>query len=135
MLSTNGNRNKFTMNNSNSTNDINSIEVLLSKTNRLLTAVCIPAKKITSFEELTRVSSSMFVAIFEALFHVRIDEIDRSPKSKMAYEQNVQLVVNHLSEQIGINLKHITGELIINGDFKTISNLVNILIGIVSIAR
>lgn len=109
--------------------------VLLSNTNKLLSAVGISTKTILSIEELTRVSSSMFVAVFESLFHVRIEEVLRNPQSKTDYETNAQLVVDSLSDQIQMDLKHITGQSIVNGDVRALSNLVHILVRIVSITR
>lgn len=54
-----------------SSHDEDRYEHLLANTNNLLSAVGISAKKISSIRELCRVASSMFVAIFESLFHVR----------------------------------------------------------------
>ena len=56
--------------------------VVLQNTNSLLSTVGISAKKVTSIGELTRVASSMFVAIFESLFHVRMDHIIRNPQTR-----------------------------------------------------
>ena len=56
--------------------------VVLQNTNSLLSIVGISAKKVTSIGELTRVASSMFVAIFESLFHVRMDHIIRNPQTR-----------------------------------------------------
>lgn len=106
---------------------------LLANTNKLLAAVGISAKTILSLEELTRVASSMFVAVFEALFHLRIEDVIRNPVTKEDYEKNAQLVVDYLSEQIQMDLKHITGKSIVSGDVKALSNLVHILARIVSI--
>ena len=107
--------------------------LLLSDTNKLLSQVGISSKTILSVEELSRVSSSMFVAIFESLFLQRIDGIIRSPKSTLDYECNAQLVVDSLSEQIEMDLKHITGRLIAQGDLRALHNLVHIFLRIVSI--
>jgi len=65
-------------------------------TNNLLAAVGIRTKKVASIDELTRVASSMFVAIFEALFRIRLDGIVRSPHTKEHYEFNVQRVIDAL---------------------------------------
>ncbi len=121
--------------NKNSTETMSDTVALLSNTNKLLLAVGITAKTINSIEELTRVASSMFVAIFESLFHTRIDGIIRNPTSKTDYEENAQLVVDNLSDQIQMDLKHITGESIVKGDLRALSNLVHILVRIVSITR
>lgn len=107
--------------------------VLLSNTNKLLFAVGISAKKIVSTEELSRVASSMIVAIFESLFHQRIDGIIRNPTSIHHYERNAQLVIDSLSDQIQLDLQHITGKSIVKGDLRVLSNLVHILVRIVSL--
>jgi hypothetical protein len=75
---------------------------LLSNTNNLLAVVGISAKKVTSISELTRVASSMFVAVFESLFHVRLDGIIRNPQSKEEYAHNAQRVIDSLSERLDI---------------------------------
>ena len=110
-------------------------EILLSSTNKLLKLVRILSKPLMSIEELCRVSSSLFVAVFEALFNMRVEKVNRKPKTKNDYIQNAQLVVDHLSEQIQMNLKHITGKAIVEGDKRALSNLVHIFMRIVSITR
>jgi hypothetical protein len=109
--------------------------ILISNTNKLLSAVGIGAKKISTMEELVRVAPSMFVAIFEALYHMRIDGVARNPKTREDYIGNAQQVIDNLSDQINIDLTHISGELIVSGDFDALSNLVHIFIRIVSLAR
>ncbi len=78
--------------------------------------------------ELTRVASSMFVAIFEALFHVRLEGIIRSPHTTEDYEINVQRVIDGLGQHISMNLQHIPGKAIVQGDFRALSNLVHIFV-------
>ena len=65
-------------------------DALLSDTNDVLTAVGISSKYIKSIEELARVASSMFVAIFESMFHKRLDGIVRFPKTLREYAHNSQ---------------------------------------------
>jgi hypothetical protein len=96
--------------------------------NNLLAAVGITTKKITSIQELTRVASSMFVAVFEALFHVRLTGIVRQPTTKEDYEFNVQRVIDGLGAQINMNLQHIPGRAIVQGDIRALSNLVHIFV-------
>ena len=119
---------------SNNNTSESDVAMLLSNTNRLLSAVGITAKTITTIEELTRAASSMFVAVFESLFHVRIEGVVRNP-SERDYALNAQLVVDNLSDQIQMDLKHITGMSIVGGDIRALSNLVHILVRIVSITR
>jgi hypothetical protein len=109
--------------------------VLLSDTNKLLSSVGISAKKIVSTEELSRVASSLFVAVYESLFHQKINGVVRNPKSTEDYERNAQLVIDSLSDQIQLDLKHITGRSIVSGDLRVLSNLVHILLRIVSLTR
>eukprot|EP00596_Hydrurales_sp_CCMP1899_P007199 CAMPEP_0119038906 /NCGR_PEP_ID=MMETSP1177-20130426/8086_1 /TAXON_ID=2985 /ORGANISM="Ochromonas sp, Strain CCMP1899" /LENGTH=374 /DNA_ID=CAMNT_0007002075 /DNA_START=380 /DNA_END=1501 /DNA_ORIENTATION=- len=82
--------------------------------------------------ELTRVASSMFVAVFESLFHVRLEGIIRNPQNKDEYAHNAQRVIDSLSERIQMDLQHITGDLIVRGDRNALSNLVHIFVRIVS---
>ena len=67
---------------------------VLSNTNNLLSIVGISTKKVTSMGELTRVASSMFVAVFESLFHVRLEGIIRSPQNGEEYAHNAQRVID-----------------------------------------
>jgi len=83
--------------------------------------------------ELRRVASSIFVALFEKLFSTRLDGIIRRPNTKSDYEMNAQRVVDGLSNQIDLDLPHITGMNIVNGDLRALSNLVHIFFHIVSI--
>lgn len=109
--------------------------VLLANTNKLLTAVGISAKRIESTEELSRVASSLFVAVYESLFHQKIPGVIRNPVSRSEFERNAQLVIDSLSDQIQLDLKHITGRSIVGGDLRVLSNLVHILVRIVSLTR
>jgi hypothetical protein len=51
------------------------------------------------------------------------------------YIWNCQLVIDSLSHQLQMDLRHITGESIYNGDDRALSNLVFILLKVSSIAR
>lgn len=109
------------------------ISRLIASTNKLLADVGIERKKITSKEELIRVAPSMVVAVFEALYHARIEEIERNPTTRKHYERNAQLVINNLSDQINIPLTHISGKSIVDGDLRALSNLVYIFKRIVTL--
>jgi len=109
------------------------LALLLANTNNLLKHVGISAKKISSVAELCRVASSMFVAVYESLFHVRLEGIIRSPQTKDEYAENAQIVIDGLSQQINLNLQHITGKGIVGGDIRALSNLVHIFVRLVSI--
>ena len=76
----------------------------------------------------------MFVAVYEARFHVRLEGIIRNPQHEHDYAQNAQLVINALSEKIHIGLHHISGMSIAQGDRKGMSNLVRIFLHLVSTA-
>lgn len=77
----------------------------------------------------------MFVAIYEALFQVRLDGIIRTPQTKMDYAYNAELLVAALSVEIDMDLHHISGEAIAEGDQKSLSYLVDILYRIASIQQ
>jgi hypothetical protein len=115
--------------------DVNADVRLLDVTNQLLEYVGIDSKQVLSIDELIRVGSSLFVAVFESLFHIRIVGIIRSPSTHKDYAANAQLVVDALSQHIQMDLKHITGESIVSGDLQSISNLVNILFRIVNLTK
>eukprot|EP01036_Dinobryon_divergens_P027380 gene27380-36147_t len=110
------------------------VTVLLQDTNKLLSAVGIGGKQVLSYNELCRVSSSLFVAVFEALFNIRIDGINRNPRSQTDYIRNAQLVIDALSERVLMNLDHIKGAAIVAGDYRTLSDLVKLLLRIESIS-
>ena len=109
------------------------ISRLIASTNKLLADVGIERKKITSKEELVRVAPSMVVAVFEALYHTRIEDIERNPTTRKHYENNAQLVIDNLSDQINIPLTHISGKSIVEGDLRALSNLVYIFKRIVTL--
>ncbi|CAM9608529.1 unnamed protein product, partial [Laminaria digitata] len=99
--------------------------------NTLLNRVGISAKPINSFEELRKSASSMFVAIFEAMFQVRQRGVVRKPAHVHNYVHNAQMVVDALAGPIlNMDLCHITGEAIVRGDTVAIRNLVDIFMGI-----
>jgi hypothetical protein len=108
---------------------------ILDEVNYLLSSVGTISKRIISIEELCRVASSMFVAIIESLFHIRLDGIVRSPISRNDYVMNAQKVIDHLSYRIDMDLQHITGEAVVDGDLRTLSNLIHLLYRIQGIRR
>ena len=61
-----------------------SIDVL-ERTNKLISAVGLQAKPIAEVAELKQCATSMFVAIFEAMFRVRVRGIVRVPKYTKDY--------------------------------------------------
>jgi hypothetical protein len=75
----------------------------------------------------------MFVAVFESLFRVRLDGIIRSPITRADYINNAQRVIDGISQQIQMDLQHITGDSIVEGDLRALSNLVRILFRILNI--
>lgn len=77
---------------------------LVDATNDLLREIGAFPKLITSFDELKTVASSMFVAIFENIFQVRLDGITRAPESYADYVNNVQRVIDELSRSAGSQL-------------------------------
>jgi hypothetical protein len=104
---------------------------ILAHINHLLEMVNISAHPISSVVDLRKSGSSMFVAIFEALFRVRLDGIERRPTSLTDYVNNAQVVVDALSARVlDMSLSHIEGQAIVSGDLVAIRNLVDILMGI-----
>lgn len=108
--------------------------MIYRNTNNLLHAAGITGKSISSTAELTRVASSMFVTIFESLFKVRLEGVIRGPKTRDAYIHNVERVISSLSEHIRMDLKHIKGKSIVQGELRALSNLIHIFVRIVAIA-
>ena len=73
----------------------------------------------------------MFVAIFEAMFQVRLKGIIRKPSQVKDYEYNAQAVIDALGSSIlNMDLSHISGSSIVKGDAHAIMNLVDIFVGI-----
>eukprot|EP01031_Cornospumella_fuschlensis_P032038 gene32038-38740_t len=106
---------------------------LIIDMNKLLAATGIAAKRIRSLSELARVASSIFVALFEHVYHTRIDEVIREPKTREDYEYNAQLVVDRLGEQINYDLSYITGAQIVDSDVTALANLVDIFTRLLAI--
>lgn len=107
-------------------------ERIVSDTNRLFVQLGIDAKPIPSFAELQRSASSMFVAIFEKFFQVRLRNVKRKPRVVTHYVQNAQLVINALSAMLSIELSHITGESIYAGEPDKIIQLMDIFEALVT---
>ena len=73
----------------------------------------------------------MFVAIFEAMFRVRVRGIVRVPKYTKDYKENAQLIDNALTTAFRVDISHLNGSLICEGDITAISELVNIFSDII----
>ena len=108
---------------------------LVEATNDLLREIGAFPKLIQSFEELTKVASSMFVAIFENIFQVRLEGIARVPQTYPDYVGNVQRVIDELSRCAGVDLSHISGESIVDGDRVAIQNLVRVFWRVLSVTK
>lgn len=108
-------------------------KLLLYNTNQMLSLIGINTKKILSIDELKRVASSMVVAIYESLLNERIPGIIRFPQAVTDYETNAQLVIDALCSHIHMDLQHITGTAITEGNLRAISNLINIFSRIANI--
>lgn len=107
---------------------------LVKKVNTLLRLVGISAEGETvGVMEFRRVASSIFVALFEKIFSTRLEGIIRNPSTKSDYVVNSQNVIDSLSNQIQIDLQHISGLSIVNGDLRALSNLVHIFFRIIHI--
>ena len=78
----------------------------------------------------------MFVAIFEAMFQVRLKGIIRKPSHVKDYEHNAQGVIDALGTSIlNMDLSHISGSSIVKGDAHAIMNLVDIFVGISEVSK
>jgi Domain of unknown function (DUF5745) len=106
---------------------------LIISVNELLQMAGITNKRIRTLEHLRNVASSLFVAVFEGLFHSRLSSIRRSPKTREDYVYNAQRVVTALGEKIGMELSHITGKKVVGGDIRCIHNFVSICRRVASI--
>ena len=103
----------------------------MNQTNGLLKSIGIATKPLNSVSQVTKNASSMFVAVFEALFQVRLKAVHRKPSQPGHYEHNAQMVLNALSNSIlNMDLSYITGQSIVAGDQSSIANLVDIFVGI-----
>lgn len=109
---------------------------LLHSSNKLL-SLCgfVLKKEFSSVDEIYQVSSSLFVAVFENLFHMRIVDVVRQPKTTEDQVHNAQLAIDGLSMFIEMDLTHITGQAIVDGNENAISNLVHILLRIITITN
>jgi hypothetical protein len=109
-------------------------EELTVNVNYLLHLVGInTAEREVGTHELRRVASSLFVALYERLFGMRLEGIIRHPTTKADYVVNAQRVIDSLSQQIKMDLQHITGPNIVDGNLQALSNLVHIFFHIVNI--
>jgi len=83
-------------------------ELILKNTNELLRSVGVASKKIVHFSELQKSASSMFVAIFETMFQVKLKGVIRKPSHVKDYEHNAQAVITALGKSIlSMDLSHI----------------------------
>ena len=103
---------------------------VLERTNKLISAVVLQAKPIAAVAEL-KGATSMFVAIFEAMFRVRVRGIVRVPKYTKDYKENAQLIINALTTAFRVDISHLNGSLICEGDITAISELVNVFSDII----
>lgn len=102
-----------------------SVELELA-TDRLLRCVGITSGPI-SIEELRESASSMFVAIFESLYRVRLQPVIRNPAKAGDYIHNARLVIQALQQSLPhLSFSHITAEGICGGSTQMIKYLVEI---------
>lgn len=116
--------------------NMNSIDEssLLNAINQLLAFTNVYAGKyFKSMEEARRVASSLFVAVYEKIFNEFLPNVVRNPMAFSDYAFNAQLIINVLCHRLNIDLHHITGWSIVNGDFQAILNLVNIFLCIITL--
>mmetsp|Transcript_15839 Transcript_15839/g.30617 ORF Transcript_15839/g.30617 Transcript_15839/m.30617 type:complete len:717 (-) Transcript_15839:127-2277(-) len=101
-------------------------ESIVRRTNDLFVKLNITTRPIQAFEELQKSASSMFVAIFETLFNVRLKNVIRKPRVVTDYITNAELVMAALSESLPIDLSFLSGEDIYRGDPMQIHHMLSI---------
>ncbi|GBG29727.1 Centrosomal protein of 95 kDa [Hondaea fermentalgiana] len=101
-------------------------EHIVQRTNDLFVKLNITTRPIQAFEELQKSASSMFVAIFETLFNVRLKNVIRKPRVVTDYITNANLVMTALSESLPIDLSFLSGEDIYRGDPVQIHHMLSI---------
>lgn len=69
----------------------------LQEANALLRRIGFGARQFARFEDLVASASSMSVALYEKLFQLRLERVERAPRSLAHYEANAQRVLDALS--------------------------------------
>lgn len=103
--------------------------LVLQETNALLEAMSFGSKSFDNYQDLTKSASSMFVAIYEKMFHQRLARVIRVPASPSDYINNAQEVIQALGSQLSgndIDVSKLTGTQVSAGDAPTIRALVQI---------
>jgi hypothetical protein len=114
------------------------MEDLVHNTNRLLASVGISDRPFTSATEVADNSSSMLVAVFEAVFATRIADVKRKPTSQSDYAVNAQRVVDSLRAILPPRVvipESVTGDAIAGGDLPAITFLVSLLADVDRVIR
>eukprot|EP01038_Epipyxis_sp_PR26KG_P012322 gene12322-16526_t len=88
-------------------------------------------KKIVNLLEQNELTSSvasknLFVAAYEALYQTQMPEINRNPVENKDHVDNSQCIIDNLSRKLKLDLSHITGQLLVEGDLIAIKKLVDI---------
>ena len=104
---------------------------VLERTNKLISVVGLSAKPIAEISELQQCAASMFVAIFESMFRVRVRDIIRVPTYPEDYKRNAQLIIKALTSAFRVEIPAVTGNLICEGDVKAISDVVDVISDII----
>jgi hypothetical protein len=104
---------------------------VLERTNKLILTVGLSAKPIEEISELRQCAASMFVAIFESMFRVRVRDIVRVPTYPEDYKRNAQLIIKAITSAFLVDIPHITGASICEGDVRAISDLVDVISNII----
>ncbi|OQR87863.1 hypothetical protein THRCLA_10430 [Thraustotheca clavata] len=103
-------------------------DVVLQETNALLRLTGFGDRIFRALDELVASVSSMSVALFERLFDLRLKGVVREPHSHEDYCNNAQLVIDALAEAVLTeDLSHVNGQLVCDGDLKSIRELVRVL--------
>jgi hypothetical protein len=100
---------------------------LIDEINKFLSSCGRSFRRFISMEIFVSEASSVFVSVVELLYKERIPLLRSFPLEKDDHIFNTQRVIDYLSEKLHVDLNHITGKMIVEGDKLAISNLLGIL--------
>lgn len=111
---------------------------VLPRANTLLATVGVRSPPIQSLAELQQSASSMFVAVFEAIFQIRLREIIRRPQHRGDWVNNAEVVIGKLRtfplarDRLPAGM---SGEQIVAGDLRAIALLVDVFTSVADICN
>lgn len=114
----------------------------LQEANALLRRIGFGARQFARFEDLVASASSMSVTLYEKLFQLRLERVERAPRSLAHYEANAQLVLDALGAALlespsqvssGLTLDGVTGAALCGGDVHAIRQVVHMFEHVLSL--